>query len=236
MRIVIGAEPGSMQCITHTLSLCRADTHTRTQAYIHTHKRGLRGNVRQKRAVMTLDFPVCLLQQRSFSRGECRFHMQPLTYTHIHTSNHFYHLQRKKQRRRGGERENKREMCTTGIEREKTSHPRNLFSHSPPPASITLSLLSIINLPMPPASLTLSFSFYACATFYHISFHFITYHENVCIFHFPHFVMVGNKLFPISAATQVSLFLTQINCTKRDYNLTMLNSICIFKKQQNSKT
>lgn len=66
MCTVIGAEAGSLLWVTHTQSPCHADTHT----VIHTlaHKKGLRGNVRGKRAVMTLDFPI-LLQQCSFSTG-----------------------------------------------------------------------------------------------------------------------------------------------------------------------
>lgn len=66
MCTVIGAEAGSLLWVTHAQSPCHAGTHT----VIHTlaHKKGLRGNVRGKRAVMTLDFPI-LLQQCSFLMG-----------------------------------------------------------------------------------------------------------------------------------------------------------------------
>lgn len=99
-----------LDAMNYTHSPCRVATRTHTQAYARAHKRGLRGNVTDKHAVMTLDFPVCLLQQRSFSKGggsanfTCR-----RTYKDTHlTSNPFSQLQRKKQRKRG-ERERERD-------------------------------------------------------------------------------------------------------------------------------
>lgn len=117
---------------------------------------------------MTLDFPRSSSAQRSFSGEQCGFRMQPAARTNTPASLLIVSLSCGG-RCRGSEGEEP-EMCTTGIEREKTSHPRNLlFSLSPPPTSITLSLLSVINLAMPAALLTLSFSF-CYATFFHICF------------------------------------------------------------------
>lgn len=118
------------------------------------------------------------------------------------------------------------------------------FSLSPPPAS-TPSLPSIINLCMPPALLTFSFSFYAYASFCYISIHFLACHQNVCLLFFLHYVTIGNKLFHLQWLVQTSnkntLLTSYLFNADRlqkvcDY-ITVFTGICIFKKvQKNCKT
>lgn len=175
-----------LDTMNYTHSPCRADTRTHIQAYTHAHAKrgwgGLKGNVREKRAVMTLDFPVCLLQQRSLSRGQCRFHMQAYTQTHAASLviiSLSYEEKETEKRRKERERENKRGMCHHRDEKEKTSHPRNLLSPSLHPLSASLfpSSLSLIFF-----CFTFGFSFSAYATFSYISTHFLSGHQNVCPF------------------------------------------------------
>ena len=132
----------------YTHSLCRAVTHTHTHTHsgLHTHTQKGAERQRQREACRDdLGFSCLSSATALLLKGAVQISHAG---AHTNTHNHFSQLHREKQRKGSGLRENDREMYTTGTEREKTSHPRKSpFSFSPPPASITLCLHSLINLP-----------------------------------------------------------------------------------------
>lgn len=119
---------------------------------------------------MTLDFPRSSSAQRSFSGEQCSFRMQPAARTNTPASLLIVSLSCGG-RRWGSEGERDRNVHHWDREGEDlppTQSPLLSLSLSPPPTSITLSLLSVINLAMPAALLTVSFSLLCYATFLHI--------------------------------------------------------------------
>lgn len=135
MRTVIGAEPGSMQWITHSLPAVQTRTHAHTQRHIHTCTKG-GWKATSERSVPWWPWIFPRLSSATALRLKAVVQISHAgAHTNTPTSLIVISLScRERKRERGGVRENKRELYTTGIKREKTSHPRNLlFSLSPPP-------------------------------------------------------------------------------------------------------
>lgn len=183
-----------LDAMNYTHSLCHAETYTYTGTHTHAQKgaerQRQRGPCCDDLGFSCLSSATALPLKGAAQISHAGAHTQ--TPTH-HTYNHVSQLQKNKQK--GGVRENKREMYTTGIEKGEDLPPtQSPFSLSPPTANITRSLLLSLIFPC----FLLYFQFFPSAlmqisnTFPSI---FYPYTKMSVFSPFFHFVRVGNKLF-----------------------------------------